>query len=146
MDSTFIPLLLGGLLGFTAYGIPSWYYLRGLPRLDGKQLARYHADKSYVRWALPLCAVLMFVGILWPVSAGTTGGSPGISFNVAAALLASQSLIIGVFEIMAGVSVISRRRAPAEYIVGEKVSQAGRIRVVYSLMVIALSYWVRLVW
>lgn len=124
--------------------------MRGLPRLDGKQLVRRHADKSYVRWALPVFAVIMFVSILWPISASTTGDSltrsPGIGFNVVAALFASQSLLIGVFEIMAGVSVISRRRAPAEYIVGEKVSQAGRIRVVYSLMVIALSYWVRLVW
>lgn len=121
--------------------------LTDAPRL-GWQEARNasQVQKSYVRWAVPLTTLLLFVIFFAAFFGKSPTGSPVYTFFFVVLFTSLHSLIVGAFEIVSGVSVRFRRHLSNEYIVSGAVREAGRARVVYSLMVMALSYWVRQVW
>lgn len=146
MDAQFIPFLLGAVVGLSTQLLPSWFYLRNAPRWDGRKLEMRHKNKSYVRWAVPLTTILLFVIFFAAFFGKSPTGSPAHTFFFVVLFTSLHSLIVGAFEIVSGVSVKFRRHLSNEYIVSGAVREAGRARVVYSLMVMALSYWVRQVW
>lgn len=146
MDAQFIPFMLGAVVGLSTQLLPNWFYLRNAPLWDGRKLEMRHKNKSYVRWAVPLTTFLLFIIFFTTFLGKSLTGSPAQIFFFVVLFTSLNSLIVGAFEIVSGVSVRFRRRMSNQYIVGGAVREAGRVRVVYSLMVMALSFWVRQVW
>jgi hypothetical protein len=164
-EALVLDFILGVTLGFVVGSItlhaPTWLFLRDQEKLWEEEFAKVHPDKQ---WALGIYVILRILGLFisfFLITKGTVYlvelSELAFFYLIACGTVTGVGILTGLFEILTGVSPVSRGgkyawgrsvyvRAPwlHQYIYGKevvgKVRKTGMVRSLLGLSVMVWSY------